>query len=230
MIPYDFSLLEPRPRRGTGIPQNTIAWLEARRGRITASDRAYTMLYGRPATIARMMDAMAEELKKPVVEGPKFAATEHGHAYEERGVREYGMARLATGKIVVNPGMFVHREFDIASATPDFFEGKDGTGQVKCPLKLENHEKLLQLGVKAAEWKYYVQVQFEYFITQRPKIIFVSFHPDAKPREQLHYEIVPIDEAMQKRFRERLTEINHMLVNNERPSYETEFEGIPELF
>jgi hypothetical protein len=227
---YDFSLLYKPKDPAKGIPQNTPIWMDARRGRITASDRAYKIMYGRPATIGRMLDEMAEELTKPAVDGATCAAFEHGHAYEERAIREYDMLRFTTGKVQINPGMFIHPTFDIASATPDFFEGDDTTGQVKCPLILDRHKDLLRFGVKQCMWEYFVQVQFEAFVTGRPKIRFVSFHPEAKPLEQLHQEDVPLDEGMQARFYERLVQINHMLVNDERPEYANELDGIPSLF
>ena len=226
---YDFSLLTPPP---TG-EQNTQAWLDARRGRITASDRAHKILYSRDKTIGIMMDQMAEELKHPAEEGFSNAHTRHGHAFEEQAINEYDMARLTSAPIEKSPGMFVHPRFDIASATPDFFEGDDTTGQVKCPSKLSNHNSLLHFGVKMVSSNYYTQVQFESYVTGRPNIVFVSYHPDAPATNQLYFEMVDRDEAMHELFDKRLSEIEFMLLNDERPELNEKamgLDGIPDLF
>jgi len=233
MIKYDFSLLYQPEDKSVGIPQNTQDWLDARRGRITASKRAHMILFSRPKTIASMMDAMAQELTEEATDGWSGTAAEHGHAFEEQAINEYSMMRLTFGDIVKTPGMFVHPEFDIASATPDFFEGDDTTGQIKCPYKLKNHLELLHFGCKMVNAKYYTQVQFESFVTGRPRIMFVSYHPDAPATNQVHIEEIPRDEQMQEQFAAKLTEINHMLVNDQRPTFKNEIpgaDGIPELF
>ncbi len=229
MTKYDFSLLTSPP---TG-EQNTQQWLDARRGRITASKRAHQILYSHESTISLMMDQMAEELQRPAEEGFSNVHTRHGHAFEEQAIWEYAMAKLSPGKIVPSPGMFVHPDFDIASATPDFFEGDDISGQIKCPSKISNHNKLLHFGVKMVSSNYWTQVQFEAFVTGRSKIVFVSYHPDAPATNQLYYEDIDADEKMHDLFRKRLTVINHMLVNNVRPEVKkimAGIDGIPNLF
>lgn len=233
MIKYDFSLLYQPEDKSKGIEQNTQTWLDARRGRITASSRAHKMLYSRPKTIALMMDEMAQELTSPAEEGFSNKYTEHGHAFEEQAINEYAMMRLTFGDIVKTPGMFIHPEFDIASATPDFFEGDDTTGQIKCPYKIKNHLELLHFGCKMVNANYYTQVQFESFVTGRPRIVFVSYHPDAPSTNQVHYEVIERDEELHERFRQKLTEINHMLVNHQRPEYANDIpgaDGIPDIF
>lgn len=237
MIKYDFSKLTVPADRLSGIPQNTQVWLDARRGRVTASLRAHKILYSRDSTLDNMMDEMATELNHPAADGFSSAATDHGHAFEDQATNEYDMGRLTFGDLIKAPGMFVHETIDIASATPDFFEGDDTTGQIKCPFKLKNHNKLLHWGIAPqgghpGHPNYYTQVQFESFITRRPKIVFVSYHPDAPPTNQLYVEYLEADRDMHKRFEEKLNLINHMLVNDERfvkESGET-LDGIPDLF
>lgn len=229
MIKYDFSLLTPPPKG----EQNTDTWLNARRGRITASSRAHKILYSRDQTISLMMDEMAEELKHPAGQTFTSAACEHGHAFEQQAINEYDMSRLSFDPIVSSPGMFVHPEFDIASATPDFFEGDDITGQVKCPYKLKNHLAMLHFGVRKHNSSYFTQVQFESFVTGRPKIVFVSYHPDAPVSNQLYVEEIERSEEMHDMFREKLEWINHMLVNDiriEKNKKPDSIDGIPDLF
>lgn len=229
MTEYDFSLLTSPPSHES----NTQLWLDARRGRITASKRAHQILYSRESTISLMMDQMAEELLHPAEEGFSNVHTRHGHAFEEQAINEYAMERLGLDPIDKSPGMFVHPDFDIASATPDFFEGDDITGQIKCPSKISNHNSLLHFGVKMVSSNYWTQIQFEAFVTGRSKIVFVSYHPDAPATNQLHYEDIAVDEKMHELFHKRLTDINHMLVNNVRPAVKKAMpgvEGIPDLF
>jgi hypothetical protein len=81
--------------------------------------------------------------------------------------------------------------------------------------------------------KYWTQVQFESFVTGRQHIVFVSYHPDAPSTNQLYSEVVPRCEATHDKFRERLTLINHMLVNNERFAVKeipNDLDSIPNLF
>lgn len=229
MIPYDFSLLTPPPPGES----DTDLWLKSRLGRITASSRAHKILYSRQSTLNNMMDEMGQELTQPVQEWHGNAATKHGHQFEGQAIGEYAMASLTQQTIYPTPGMFVHPDFDIASATPDFFEGDDTTGQVKCPFLIKNHLNLLHFGVKMVNVSYFTQVQFEAFVTGRPNIVFVSYHPEATATAQVYIERIAIDEAMHSCFRIKLAEINHMLINGER--YEVTkkplgIDGIPELF
>lgn len=237
MTPYDFSLLLQPEDRSQGISEDSEIWLPARRGRITASSRAHKLITGRDSTIAAMMEEMAAELHEaPEHYSNKY--TEHGHAFEDQAIGEYDMMRLTSGVIVRKPGLFVHPEIDIASATPDFFEGDDTTGQVKCPYKTANHMRLLHFGVaptKNTEGhpQYYTQVQFESFVCRRPRIVFVSYHPDVPSTNQVYIEEMERDEKLHAKFQERLEWVHHMLVNNVRPAEEKNppgIDGIPELF
>ncbi len=227
MIPYDFKLLyQPTPEELIhGIPQNTEHWLNARRGRVTASKRAHQILYSRDATLDLMMDRMGDEMTRPAEDGYSGKAAQHGHDFEEQAIDEYDMMRLSSGDVRKTPGMFVHPVFDIASATPDFFEGDDVTGQVKCP-QMKNHLSLLHFGCRMVSANYYTQVQFEAFVTGRPKIIFISYHPDAPATNQLFIEEIEVCEKTQDKFRQRLELITHMLVNNERLGEKEKASGI----
>ncbi len=228
-VKYDFSLLTPPP---TG-ESNTQAWLDSRRGRITASKRAHMILTSRRTTLNRMMDEMGTEMTKPAEEGYSGVFTEHGHAFEPQAINEYKMMRLTGGKITRSPGMFVHPDFDIASATPDFLEGDDTTGQIKCPAKETNHLKLLHWGIKMTSMAYYSQVQFESFVTGRPKIVFISYSPDVASTNQVYIEELVADEVMHDRWRVKLKEIEWMLLNNCRYNVKEKpvgIDAIPDIF
>lgn len=234
MEKYDFKLLhQPTPEEILhGIPQDTQEWLDARRGRITASKRAHQILYSRDKTINTMMDQMAIEMRHPAIQVYAGKAAAHGHAFEDQAIDEYDMMRLTDGAVTKTPGMFVHPVFDIASATPDFFEGDDTTGQIKCPQK-NAHYALLHFGCRHVSPTYYTQVQFESFITDRPRIVFVSYNPDVASTNQIYIEEIERCEATHDKFRAKLTEINHMLVNDLRYDVKKIAEGvdgIPDLF
>jgi len=229
LVKYNFSLLTLPPPGETG----TQAWLDARRGRITASKRAHMILTSRRVTLNRMMDEMASELHKPAEDGYSGKFTEHGHAFEAQSIGEYNMSRLTAGEINRSPGMIVHPSFDIASATPDFLEGEDTTGQCKNPFFLANHLNFLHWGVKTTNIAYYTQVQFESFVTRRPKIVFISYHPDAKPTNQLSIELLDRDEEMHEKFTRKLEEIEWMLTNNARYNVKEKpagIDAIPDMF
>ena len=245
MTPYDFALLIQPEDVSKGISEDSDLWLPARRGRITASKRAYMLLNSRPETLVNMMEEMSVELTQPAKEGFSNKYTEHGHVFEDQAISEYDMMRLSFDDILRKPGLFVHPDFDIASATPDFFEGDDITGQVKCPYKKANHDKLLHWGVapKAATSghpQYYCQVQFESFVTGRDRIVFISYHPEAPVTEQVYIEEIDKDQAMHQKFRDKINWINHLLVNHEqREEHATEhskrknldsLDDIPSLF
>ncbi len=180
-----------------------------------------------------MMDQMGEELNHPAGKNFRSAYTDHGHAFEAQAIDEYDMARLTFGEITKEPGLFVHPIFDIASATPDFFVDDDVSGQVKCPALLKNHNALLHFGCRKVNAKYFTQVQFEAFVTGRSKIVFVSYHPDARSTNQIHVEEIEVCQKTQDKFMEKLAIINHMLVNGMRFKKETDDPldgGIPDLF
>ena len=55
----------------------------------------------------------------------------------------------------------------------------------------------------------------------------------APATNQLHYENIAVDNKMHDLFYKRLTDINHMLVNNIRPDVKRSMpgvDGIPDLF
>ena len=215
------------------LPQNTPEWLMARQGRITASDRAHKLIVGSDRTIGLMMQKMAAELGEEPVEWKGNRATRHGHAFEDQAIGEYRMRSLDLREIVRAPGFHVHPKFQIAGATPDFFHGDDITGQIKCPYNPKNHLALLHRNLREVNDKYYVQVQFESFVSGRPRIVFVSYHPDVPAVNQLHVAEIPLDEEMHRKFEERLTWITSMLVQGQTPG-DTEKEigvdNIPNLF
>ena len=226
MIHYDFSLLTAPPKDKGGSGQE---WLDARRGRITASKRAHMILTSRKHTLNTMMDQMAEELTVSAEDGYSGRHTQHGHDFEPQALLEYEMMRLSSGDIVGSPGMVIHPEFDIASSSPDFFEGSDITGQIKCPSKEKNHNLIVHWGMRRAEAKYYTQVQFESFTSGRDRIMFVSYHPDVAPTNQVYIEEVKKDNEMHDQFYAKLTEISWMLVNDERYAEEKNELGVDSI-
>ena len=186
--------------KGGTVEPNTEIWYKCRRGRITASSRAF-ILQGNDM---QAWKALADELHKEMesdfkrVELPSHA-TAWGHRYEPMALREIGLA--LTGKNSVSePGFVLHDEYDMCGATPDGYLWNDTTIQVKC-LNKKEHE--LTISTNTIQNKYYAQVQFESWISCRPVIIYASFHPlvgNTGDKGRLHIIEVPLDEAMHDRF------------------------------
>jgi hypothetical protein len=180
------------------VRANTEKWYECRRGRITASSRAFILqgndMQAWKALADDLRADMAEDYKR--IELPSHA-TAWGHKYEPMALREIG---LALGGKVREPGFVLHDEHDMCGATPDGYLWNDTTIQVKC-LNKKEHE--LTIESNTIQNKYYSQVQFESWISCRPVILYASFHPlVGKPGDKgrLHIIEVPLDEAMHDRF------------------------------
>jgi hypothetical protein len=183
------------------VEANTETWYECRRGRITASSRAFILQGNDMQAWKALADELRLEMKDDFkrVELPSHA-TAWGHKYEPMALREVGLA-LAGKDCVSEPGFVLHDEYDMCGATPDGYLFNDTTIQVKC-LNKKEHE--LTISTNTIQNKYYSQVQFESWISCRPVIIYAAFHPlvGKKPGDpgRLHLIEVPLDEAMHDRF------------------------------
>jgi len=183
------------------VEPNTEEWYECRRGRITASTRAFALQGGdiqEWKLLAQDLRAdMEQDYVRKQIPSQAFA---WGHKYEPKALREVGLM-LAGRDCVFEPGFILHDLHDECGATPDGYLGSDTTIQVKCLNKRE-HETTIE--TNTIQNKYYSQVQFESWISKRPRILYASFHPmvGKKPGDKgrLHLIEVPLDEAMHERF------------------------------
>ena len=180
------------------------AWLERRRGRMTASafgamftkglkptqsDTAQTYLRGR---VAERLGVRQKSWST--------AATRWGNDTEPAALEAFA---TKLGVTIEQPGFMLFGDY--AGATPDgVFQHNDRTEivQIKCPYNPANH--VMNMTMRSAEDLksqpiYYVQVQFELLVTGASFAYFASFdprYPDEKARYRLHYIEVPIDTVL----------------------------------
>lgn len=138
------------------IDQRTPEWLEARKGKVTASIAAgclglcpYT---SRQKAWRTILGTEPQRENNHMRWGTEFEPTAR-RAYE-----------CETGNIVDEGGFWVHDSIPWLAASPDGLVGHDGISEVKCPGKLPlivpiHHrvQMLIQLAVTGREWAdYYV--------------------------------------------------------------------------
>lgn len=195
------------------MPQNTPEWEKARLGRITASNRAGRILSNKPTTWNQVLRELRHELTtgEPWSQFKGNRHTQHGHDFEEQAFDAYCFEDLDMSDRLFNPGMTVHPECPILSATPDFLEGDDASGQIKCPSKLDNHMRMVYSGMAP---QYVSQVQCEALVCGKSEIVFVSYHPNAAPAQQLFTAKLDYSPSIGNLILERSQEIYWHLVND----------------
>jgi len=211
------------------IPPLTEEWHKARLGRITASSRASRIVSGNP----KVLNAVLAELRYEIENQEPYSTftgnrhTEHGQRWEKQAFLEYDLLDLEMRTKVYEPGFMVHPELTILGATPDFLEGDDTTGQIKCPSKGENHLKMWHHGIDKG---YVCQVNTEALVTGRGKIVFISYDPRAVTTQRLFVQRLEPDEGLQKRVLENARLIQHALEHGGIIAKPTIDDGVPSLF
>jgi hypothetical protein len=213
---------------GTYVPEESDDWMPARLGRITASDRVGRIMTDIGANA--VLDEIVHELHtgEPFRKFEGNWATKHGNAHEDAAISQYDMVRLGDEPITRKPGFTVSPFSQILGASPDFLLGDYGVGQVKCPAMTKNHIALMYGG----PGKYMSQIQCEALVTGRPGIVFISYDPRMPSAQQLHHEVVPVDETWQSMIIERVLLLEEMLRTDRRfPVGKVRVEdGVPSLF
>lgn len=187
-------------RRAHGtVASNTLEWYECRRGRVTASAAAAQLMSDDiddwRALAAKLEEEMDESYQRRPVDSHAFA---WGHKYEPEALAALAKALKVD---VIEPGLVLHEMHDTVSATPDGYIGEDTTVQVKC---LNKAEHLTCLNDGTIQHKYYVQTQFESWVSRRQKILYVGFHPQLSKTQRLAIIDIPVDEKMHEEFETRL--------------------------
>jgi putative phage-type endonuclease len=135
--------------------QNTTAWHEARKGRVTASRVGAILGHNPYQSPEDTMREMVREFHKCPREFEGNIATEWGNKHEEEAITDY---MIETGNISKDHGFIPYADW--AGCSPDGLIGENGGLEVKCPFG----KKLF----KAADREYYLdQVLFSLFITDR---------------------------------------------------------------
>lgn len=174
----------------------TPEWFQSRRGRLTASKRA-GIIYDRKGT---QWEKMADEIREEI--NPEWShrefdvpAMQWGRDHEREAL---DAIERRLGSRLTEPGLILHPDFDYVGATPDGFTGTDITIQVKCPFNPKNHMKTVIDNQISRE--YYMQVQWESWVSGRPVIFFASYDPRQPRVTQLVIVDIPADLEMHDRF------------------------------
>ncbi len=194
----DGKLIEPLSER----------WRQARRGRLTASERAAIIHDRRPAEWNALMDALDAELADDYQWVEKSApALSWGRDNEKAALASI---ELAYGREVVEPGLIFHPELPFVAATPDGLieDDKRVSIQVKCPYNPKNH--LDTLYTKTLRPVYYMQVQWEAWVTKADEIEFYSFDPRQPLATRLVRLDIPVNREVLDRFSENVRDFATM--------------------
>lgn len=203
-------------------------WYRARRGRCTASRRAQTIAVGRPKGWATMATEIEWELTdKWRREEVNVKALHWGRDFEAQALAN---AELELGAEVMEPGLVFHPDYSYAAATPDFFVGDEITGQIKCPSTPKHHLKYVY--GEALKGTYLYQVQWEAWVSQRKKIVFMSYDPRQPIATRCSVQEIDADMQMWESFDRRLAEFKSKFESSAVKATATfkGFTGIPEIF
>jgi len=202
------------PISGIIIPYSP-EWWDARRGKITASSRLETVLYGTPAGKNSMLEDLQAELSDDWVWPPERHAPAlswgKDHEYEAKSLIE-----MMHGVKTFEPGFVMHKDVPILGGTPDYGVSTDGgktteiTGEIKCPYLQKNHTVLYLQGLKSNR-KYETQVQGQMLLVGARQGWFSSYDPRANPTMRLSREVIEIDLNLHERMLMGCAKIEYML-------------------
>jgi len=162
--------------------QGTEAWLNARKGKLTASVAGEIITpTGRPS---KSMDGLIRRLARECVLDDPLAFsgnvyTNWGHTYEPIAREAF---RDETGMDVIEVGFCERVDYPVLGCSPDGLIQQDGaivSGlEIKC-LTVDNHVDALLEGIMPA--KYAPQVHFSMAITGVDSWYFMAYFPELNP-------------------------------------------------
>ena len=200
------------------IEQNSPAWHDIRRGRITAS------------LFDRVMRAKRETwptIADDINHGTGFygnIATKWGKRYEPEALARF---ELETGIDTVSAGFCHHPTDDRIGCSPDFLVDPFGDlagGEIKCPFNPKNHAAVLF--DQAIPEKHIAQVQGSIWINQSDYWYFISYDPREAPENQIVFFRVYRDDRYIKKLSKKITDFADYLRTGEIAVAD----GIPNLF
>lgn len=201
------------PRYRFDIQQNTEEWEAIKVGKFSASSADKLLTDKSNKGYIQLVDRMVEEkitgqpTESKVFSGNQF--TDRGHELEPVARNDYELSYFTDIELV---GVVEKDEWVLCS--PDGLINEDELWQAKCPifntqksylkkanaLKKEgktDNEILLKI-----DSKYYKQMQFELFVSERKRNIFYSYHPHLSAVKL----IIERDENVIKEIETRLSE------------------------
>lgn len=158
------------------VVQGSDAWLRLRMGMPTASEfeRVIQPKKWEPTKSETRRAYLVYLLTELVLDCPlanvTTAAMQHGHDWEAKARVAWEML---TG-IDAEPCGFCTNDAGTVGASPDFFVGEDGSGEIKSPFKPEIHMGYL-LDNQSLISEYFVQTQGQLFITGRKWTDLISY-------------------------------------------------------
>jgi putative phage-type endonuclease len=163
--------------------QYTEEWWLARRGKLTAS-RMKTIVHGSPKGWQSLMNKLREESVAPTMID-EFVDREtpwpilHGREMEDVALANY---ELATGETVQLVGFKEHPKFDFIGCSSDFItEDGTGNGEIKCPVKYDNHREVFLS--QQVPHIYQSQVQCQMACWELDYTVFVSYYEQAPTQD-----------------------------------------------
>jgi hypothetical protein len=176
---------------GQYIKANTPEWYNARRGRLTASTRAE--LIHNNQGLGMLRESIEKEL------APDWARDEYDNAAMAWGRNNEAGAlsvlELETGLSIRDPGLIFHPSMPFVAGTPDGVADNGDNRisiQIKCPYNPKRHLDNLY-GGGAIKTQYWYQVQWEAWLLDATKILFVSYDPRQPLATQLAIIGIEVD-------------------------------------
>ena len=187
--------------------QGTDEWLEARRGKVTASMFAAATAKGEGKTKhTYMCKLLAERLTGNLAENYTNSKLDWGKEKEPAAAAMYS---FETGLKITRVG-FVKYDDNIG-CSPDRLVNDEGMIQIKCP---DSHTHIGYLLKKTAPTTYMKQIQGEMWVCGRLWSDFVSFDP-RNPFKDIFIVRVYRDEAFIKKLAEGVNEFVGELLRQE---------------
>jgi len=189
----------------SNLIQGSAEWLQARLGKITASQSQSLMA---AKGLGKGAETYALELIAEIItEEPKYVPVtwqmEHGHEYEPVAREIYELNRKVkvrqVGGIQYDDSMWY---------SPDGLVGDDGLIEIKCPQPLQHLRILTHEGLMD---EYYHQIQFGLYASGRAWCDWISYQPNF-PDDKSYKEIrVDRDEDYIRLLDERIQEFKGMM-------------------
>lgn len=201
------------PRNGQFIKPLSEDWRQARRGRLTASERALVIAERSPALWNALLDTINVELSDDYQWTENTApALEWGRTHESAAIANI---ELLHGEELTEPGLVFHPDFPFVAATPDAMgDGGNVSIQIKCPYNPRNHLQMLY--EKSLRPIYYHQVQWEAWVTNAAVSKFYSYDPRQPLATQLVELTIPVNAELLDKFRAGVQDFAAMLVEGRR--------------
>ena len=183
------------------IEQGTDAWLEIRRGKVTASRVADVMAKTKTGVSASRGNYMIELALQRVTGVIKPSYTNDAMAYGTANEQTARTAFEVAHNVFVDQVAFVdHPTIKNFGCSPDGIVG-DSLLEIKCPYQSAIHWSYFKDGCPS---KYYTQIQAQMSCTGAKSVWFVSYDGRMPPRSQLYIEEVMREEEFIKKLEDEV--------------------------